>query len=170
MISLVIGGEKSGKSAWALQRLLASQGPHLFVGTAVARDLEMRRRIRDHRRIRPAHVPAREADADLCGVLREEAVEQGTILVDSLDFWLFSCIQIGQEEQRCEELLHFLRTGADTHLLLVSAEIGLGPAQCTPQARAFVRSLGLLNQQVASMAQEVVLIVAGLPIWLKGKP
>ncbi|SDB17176.1 adenosylcobinamide kinase /adenosylcobinamide-phosphate guanylyltransferase [Desulfonatronum thiosulfatophilum] len=170
MITLILGGEKSGKSGWALQHLLQAPGSRLFVGTARARDLEMRRRIREHRRDRPAHLPAREADIDLPAILSQEVPQHGAILVDSLDFWLFSCVQTDQEELLRENLLDCLRnTTPTTHLILVSSEIGFGPIQATPQARSFVRSLGLLNQQVAALADEVVMIVAGLPLWLKGR-
>ena len=168
MISLILGGEKSGKSAWALERLLQAPTPRLFVGTALARDMEMRQRIREHRRLRPPDLPVRETDVDLPDVLRQEAGRHAAILVDSLDFWFFSCIEADQETQRREEFLGCLETAAATQLFFVSSEIGLGPIQATAQARRFVRALGLLNQHLAARADEVVLVVAGLPLWLKG--
>lgn len=168
MISLILGGEKSGKSAYALQSLLQAGGPHLFVGTAVARDMEMRQRIRDHRRLRPAHLPAREADVELAEVLRLERADYAAILVDSLDFWLFACLQTDQEARLRSEFLDCLEQNGGTHLFLVSSEVGLGPVQAERQARAYVRALGLLNQQIAAIADEVVLVTAGLPLWLKG--
>ncbi len=172
MITLIFGGEKSGKSAWALEHLLQADGPHLFVGTAAARDMEMRRRIREHRRLRPPHLPALETDIELPEALRRERADHGAILVDSLDFWLFACIQADQEDRLRTELLDCLHEGASkrvgTRLFFVSSEIGFGPIQATPEARRFVRSLGLLNQQIAALADEVVLLVAGLPLWLKG--
>lgn len=172
MITLVLGGETSGKSSLALQLLQQSRAPHFFVGTGLALDLEMRRRINAHRKSRPAHIPAREADMDLAGVLREESSRSGTILVDSLDFWLFSCLQGNQEQARQADLLTLLGrdSGGDfpADLILVSLEVGLGPIQASPQARAFVRSLGLLNQKLAALAQDVFLVVAGQPLRLKG--
>lgn len=167
MTTLILGGEKSGKSAWALRHLLQADGPRLFVGAGVAHDLEMRERIREHRRQRPAHLAARETDTDLAGVLRQELDGHQAILVDSLDFWLFSCIQAGRETQCLADLLDFLSERAQARLFFVSSEIGLGPIQTTSQTRAFVRSLGLLNQQLAALSREVVLILAGLPLWLK---
>lgn len=166
MISLILGGEKSGKSAWALQRLLQAQGPHLFVGTARARDMEMRQRIRDHRRSRPADLPACETDIELPALLRQESSQYAAILVDSLDFWLFSCLQCGREVELRTDFLECLRE-TRVHLFFVSSEIGLGPIQVSSETRSFVRSLGLLNQQVAALAHEVVLMVAGLPLRLK---
>lgn len=152
----------------ALHYLQQSPAPHFFVGTALAQDMEMRRRINAHRKSRPAHIPARESDMDLAGVLREESSKNGAILVDSMDFWLFSCIQANQEEARKAELLEVLSRDFPASLIFVSLEIGLGPIQATPQARAFVRSLGLLNQQLAALAQEVFLVVASQPLRLKG--
>lgn len=168
MITLILGGEKSGKSALALRRLMQSPTPHFFVGTASARDMEMRRRINEHRLARPAHIPARESDLDLSRVLGEESSRGGTILVDSLDFWLFSCIQADQEEQRRADLLRTIGQGLDADLVLVSLEAGLGPMPAAAQVRRFVRSLGLLNQELAALAGEVVLVAAGLPLRLKG--
>lgn len=168
MITLILGGEKSGKSALALNLLQLSRGPCLFVGTAAARDMEMRRRINAHRALRPAHIPARESDLDLAGVLREEAPRQGTILVDSLDFWLFSCIQADQERSRKKDLLEALGSGLPSGMILVSLEAGLGPIQADSCTRAFVRSLGLFNQELAWLAGEVYLVVAGQPLRLKG--
>ncbi|WP_045218826.1 bifunctional adenosylcobinamide kinase/adenosylcobinamide-phosphate guanylyltransferase [Desulfonatronum thioautotrophicum] len=168
MITLILGGEKSGKSAWALQRLLQADGPRLFVGTAVARDMEMRRRIRDHRRLRPPDLPVRETGLELPKVLHQERTGHAAILVDSLDFWLFAAIQADQEVRLRAELLEVLGQKSETHLIFVSSEIGLGPIQVTPLGRQFVRALGSMNQQMASLADEVVLIVAGLPLRLKG--
>jgi adenosylcobinamide kinase / adenosylcobinamide-phosphate guanylyltransferase len=169
MITLILGGEKSGKSALALRCLEQSPVPHFFVGTAQARDMEMRRRINEHRKNRPPHIPSRESDMDLAAVLREESAKGGTILVDSLDFWLFSCIQANQEQQRKFDLLEALGSGLTADLILVSLEVGLGPIQAAAQTRVFVRSVGLLNQELATLAQEVFLVVAGLPLQLKGR-
>ncbi|HDQ39485.1 MAG TPA: cobalamin biosynthesis protein [Desulfonatronum sp.] len=168
MITLILGGEKSGKSATALEYLQQSPAPHAFVGTAVAQDMEMRRRINAHRKNRPPHIPVRESDVDLARVLRDEASQGGTILVDSLDFWLFSCIQKKQEHARKSDLLELLDSGLPIDLIMVSLEVGLGPLQAAAQSRAFVRSLGLLNQEVAALAQEVLLVVAGQTMRLKG--
>lgn len=169
MITLLLGGEKSGKSALALRRLEQSRTPHFFVGTAVAQDMEMRRRINKHRQGRPPQIPARESDLDLAQLLREEAAKSGTILVDSIDFWLFSCIQANQEEARKADLLLTIGQGLDADLILVSLEAGLGPIQAGALTRTFVRSLGLLNQELAALAQDVCFVAAGLPVRLKGE-
>ncbi len=168
MITLLLGGEKSGKSALGLRLLEEAPGRRFFIGTAQAQDQEMRRRINAHRQSRPPHIPAREADLNLAGILREETAKGGTILVDSLDFWLFSCLQAGQEPTSRIELLEVLHSGLSADLILVSLEAGLGPVAASPNVRAFARALGLLNQQLAAAAQEVLLVVAGLTVRLKG--
>lgn len=167
MITLLLGGEKSGKSALGLRLLRERPGRRFFIGTAQAQDQEMRRRINAHRESRPPDIPAREADLDLAGILRQEAAKGGAILVDSLDFWLFSCLQAGQEPARRAEFLDTLRGGLGADLILISLETGLGPMAASAEVRMFVRALGLLNQELAAAAQEVHLVVAGLALRIK---
>jgi len=167
MISLVLGGEKSGKSDFALGLLMAAPEPRLFVATGKALDAAFREQIRRHRLERPADIPVMEAGADLAGVLEAARGRHGAILVDALDFWLFTSRQAVDPEAHTRALLACLDAWGESEVILVSAEIGLGPVAASTETRAFVRALGELNRAVARRARRAWLVTAGLPLQLK---
>lgn len=167
MITLVLGGNKSGKSAFALDLLENAAGPALFVATGKAMDLDFRRQILDHKQDRGPALPVLETGPDLPDILGTITKGYDAVLIDSLDFWLFSCIPDESEDQPVERLLDVLRVWQGPDLILVSCEIGLGPLPAGREARFFVRRLGRLNQAVARLADRVFLVCAGLPLTLK---
>ncbi len=167
MIALILGGEKSGKSDFALERLLAAPEPRLFVATGKALDPAFRAQISRHRRERPTDIPVAEAGADLAGVLAAARDRYACVLVDALDFWLFACRQSPDPDAHIRELLACLDSWGKSDIFLVSAEIGLGPVAATSETRAFVRALGELNRAVARRAHKAWLVAAGLPLQLK---
>lgn len=166
MIALVTGGQSSGKSAFALERTLAAPGPHRFIATGKALDAEFSGRITAHRAERPAWMPVDEVDVALGPALAEALSEGGTVLVDSLDFWLFSCLsrKADHEPQRFFAALDRLGSGS---VVLVSSEVGLCPVPSDSLTRRFVRELGELNRRVAAVADAAYLVAAGLPLTLK---
>jgi len=159
MIRLFLGGERSGKSALAQRAFLADPGPHLVLATGQARDPGFRAQILAHRRSRPAEVRVAEAGADLPEVLSRGLATCRAVLVDSLDFWLYACR--GREPERTAALLDALAGAGEAAVTLVSCEVGLGPVAADGATRAFVRSLGGLNQALAGRADRVFLAVAG---------
>ena len=171
MIQLLLGGTRSGKSAIAEQRLVAGPPPHRVVATGRALDFGFARRIAEHKKARPASVAVIETGCAAMEVLAAEAGRGGTVLLDSLDFWLFSC-----HSQKLEgDLLCALSKGlapyaaaGDPRLIVVSAEIGLGPVAVDAFTRHFVDDLGRFNQAVAAMAHDVRLVVAGRTLALSG--
>jgi len=172
MIRLVLGGEKSGKSDYALQLFLRGATPRLFLATGQPADPGFREQIAAHRLTRPADVPVREVGQALPEALRVASVAGvRTVLADSLDFWLFLCAEspASQNEDRLLELLD--QFGADAALqmeiIFVSCEIGLGPIAADACTRAFVRRLGAFNRAVAARCDQVDMVVAGLPFALK---
>lgn len=172
MLSLVLGGEKSGKSDLALELLAREPGPHAFIPTGKACDDAFRAQIAAHRAERDPRMPVLEsAGLDLPEVLARAGSLYGAILVDSLDFWVFACSQTAKTRPEPEnELLACLDNWAGGSVVLVSCEVGLGPVAAGAQTRAFVRRLGRLNRAVAKRAHRVCLCVAGLPVTLKGPP
>ncbi len=167
MITFVIGGNKSGKSDFAMRLLEAAPGPALFLATGKARDLSFRDQIASHRERRDPALPVVEVGWDLPRALLEAKDEYKTMLVDSLDFWLYVCSQEGRDHELVEALLSVLRHCRDQHIILVSCEIGFSPLPGSSEARAFLKKLGRLNQAVAALADEAHLVVAGLPLALK---
>ncbi|QGY40158.1 cobalamin biosynthesis protein [Pseudodesulfovibrio cashew] len=167
MITLVLGGNKSGKSDFALQLLAQCDGPGLFIATGKARDMEFREQIRLHRQSRGPGLEVMEVGGGLPQALKQAKLSFPSVLVDSLDYWLFACREAGDEEDKVRELLEVLGDWGNTDLILVSCEAGLGPLPGGSGVRAFIRSLGALNQGVAKAANQAFLVAAGLPLILK---
>jgi len=170
---LILGGEKSGKSALALHALLQAPGPACLLVTGRPQDAGFRDQVRRHRLERPAGLPVIETGLELeAGICT--ALEQGarSLLADSLDFWLFACMDAGQEArgQAFLDGLDSLQQRLDRHgalLGFVSCEIGLGPVAANAFTRRFVRELGGMHQKLAGACDTVCLAVAGLPLYLK---
>ena len=167
MITLVLGGNKSGKSDFALDLLAKAQSPALFIATGKARDLEFREQIRAHRQSRTPDLEVLEVSTDLPRALRQAKLNFRAVVVDSLDYWLFACREAGCEEEKVREFEGVLHDWNDTPLILVSCEAGLGPLPGGSEVRAFIRSLGALNKSAAMAAHQAYLVAAGLPLTLK---
>ena len=170
MIRLLLGGVRSGKSALGEALLAAGPAPHRVVVTGQALDVAFRERILAHKRARSPHVAVIEAGAGAMDVLAREAAAGGTVLLDSLDFWLFACH--GETADHGDRLARGLAPYAradGAQLIIVSSETGLGPIAADAATRRFVDALGALNQTVAALAHDVRLVAAGLSIQLKGR-
>lgn len=168
MIRLILGGEKSGKSGHAWELFLKAPGPGVVMAMGRARDAAFRRQILKHRLERGPSAPVREPGLDLPEALGEALAGGRNVLVDSLDFWLFACMEAGfdRSEELAESLAGFAAAPAP-EVILVSCEVGLGPIAPTSLARRFARSQGALNQRLAALAADARLVVAGIPITLR---
>lgn len=171
MIDLVLGGNKSGKSDFALELLSQTPKPWTFVATGKSRDLAFREQIMMHRKSRDADIFVREIITDLTDTLNELAQNGGGILIDSVDFWLFSLCQLFPAEHEramvIQGFLESLATWKGGPLIVVSTEMGLGPLAFDAQVRAVSRELGQLNREIARHGTRVYLVVAGLAQQLK---
>jgi adenosyl cobinamide kinase/adenosyl cobinamide phosphate guanylyltransferase len=155
VITLVLGGTRSGKSEVAESLAAASHGGAVtYVATGTPYDDDMAARIAAHRARRPPSWPTREAATDLPAVL--ESVE-GPALVDSLGTWVAAHAGLSPDTDALQRALA-ART-ADT--IIVSEEVGLGVHAEMEAGRRFADVLGELNRAVAAMADEVLLVVAG---------
>lgn len=167
MITLILGGNKSGKSDFALDLLAKSANPGLFIATGKAKDLDFREQIRQHRQSRGPDLEVMEVCEDLPQALKKAKLNFPSVLVDSLDYWIFACREAGCEQEKVKEFMEVLDDWNDTDLILVSCEAGLGPLPGGRGVRAFIRSLGALNQGAAKAADQAFLIAAGFPLTLK---
>lgn len=160
---LVLGGNRSGKSAFA-ESLLAAQPAVEYVATAVQRedDAEWAARIRTHRARRPAHWTTLEL-ADIAALLRRTGP---ALIIDSVTLWLAGALDAADLDHRMDELSEAW-AGTPRHVVAVSDEVGSGVVPESESGRRFRDALGLLNQRLAAAADEVYLVVAGLPLRLQ---
>ena len=171
MIRLILGGDKSGKSAHALTLFQAGPEPRRVAAMGRAMDFEFLAQIDAHRWARPPEIPVVEPGLELPRFLAGERPRGGSILVDSLDFWLFAGQGTGGDRDLVRELVAALADYAAPgapECVLVSVEAGRGPLAADAASRRFLRRLAALNQAVAALAADVRVVVAGLPIRLKG--
>ena len=171
MLTLILGGARSGKSRLALQRAEAIAQPVCFIATAQAHDAEMADRIAHHQAERPAHWGTVEAPLDLAGAIR--TAPSGVVVVDCLTLWLTNWLcqpePNGFAAARAA-LLAALEARHSDEIILVSNETGLGIIPLGALTRRFVDEAGWLNQDIARIADEVIFVAAGLPLTLKGTP
>jgi len=171
---LVLGGTRSGKSRFGLAttKRLAGDGRAWFLGTAWPGDPELDDRIARHRRERPASWPTIEVGADLAAALaRTEPSEP--VLIDGLTLWLSTLLGDGVPD--IDPILDgpiaagfAAIDGRPGPVVVVSDEVGLGIVPMHAGARAYRDLVGIAHQRLAAIADEAYLLVAGLPVTLKG--
>lgn len=165
--TLVLGGARSGKSAFA-EKLIGSSGlEQIYLATAAAGDDEMKTRIARHRAQRGEGWTTIEEPLALVDALTPEATRGRAVLVDCLTLWLSNLMQAERDPDiEGRRLTRFLAV-AKYPVILVSNEVGLGLVPDTPLGRSFRDAQGRLNQVVAACVPNVVFVAAGLPLWLK---
>jgi adenosylcobinamide kinase / adenosylcobinamide-phosphate guanylyltransferase len=165
-LTLVLGGARSGKSRHAEGLITALPPPWTYVATAEAGDEEMAARIKSHRERRGAQWRTIEAPRELAKALA--ACGNGPVLVDCLTLWLSNLMlaeaNVEEETAQLEETL----AATKGPLVLVANEVGSGIVPSYPLGRRFRDMQGILNQRMAARAERVILMVAGLPLALKG--
>lgn len=170
-MELFLGGARSGKSRLAQARAEAiAQGELVYLATATAGDDEMHRRIALHQRERDNRWRTWEEPIQLAQVLAAE--RHSTVLIDCLTLWLSNCLHANCWEQERAHLLREidsrLAAGEAPQWIFVSNEVGSGIVPLGQLSREFVDASGWLHQALAERCQQVQLVVAGLPLHLKG--
>ena len=169
-LSLVLGGARSGKSRYAESLISALplpwRAPWNYVATAEPRDAEMAERIASHRARRGASWRTIEAPRDLAGSL--QAAKAAPTLVDCLTLWLSNLMLAGADIDAEMARLDGALAAAAAPIVMVANEVGYGIVPDHSLGRRFRDLQGVLNQRIASRADRVVLVVAGLPLALKG--
>ncbi len=168
--TLVLGGARSGKSAFA-ERLTRDSGlERVYLATAAAGDDEMRARIAHHRDSRGDGWRTVEEPLRISESLAREGLANRIVLLDCLTLWLSNLMLAGLDvEAESRRLVGELQRGT-CPIVLVSNEVGLGLVPETPLGREFRDAQGRLNQLVAASVPNVVFVAAGLPLWLKQHP
>ena len=182
-LCLVLGGVRSGKSAFAESKVASfsqsNSGSVLYVATGVAVDDEMKKRIQRHQESRPQDWATLEEPMNLVAKmapLLSDGQDVGTVIIDSVDVWVANLLMEHQEESK-EAIEKIVTDAADKLLVLmavspqayvmVSSEVGLSLVPPEPLGRSFQDLLGTVNQRLAATATEVYLVVAGIPTQIK---
>jgi adenosylcobinamide kinase/adenosylcobinamide-phosphate guanylyltransferase len=167
-LTLVLGGARSGKSRYAESLVTALPAPWIYVATAEARDAEMTQRIAAHQARRGAGWRTLETPRDVVGALTAHGTTP--LLVDCLTLWLANAVLASADVDAEIERLEAALTQAAAPIVLVANEVGFGIVPDNALGRRFRDLQGLLNQRIAARADRVVLVVAGLPLTIKGSP
>lgn len=182
---LVLGGVRSGKSAFG-EKLAGDLGGRaqgnriLYAATGVGSDVEMTERIHRHRQSRPSQWSTLEESLELSGRLSEHLLGGHSfdgVLIDSLDLWVSNLIFEHEQETKVaaearilaatQSLLDVVQR-SELSFVLVSSEVGNSLVPPEPLGRRFQDILGLVNQRVANDADQVYVVVAGVPMIIKG--
>jgi len=173
----ILGGTKSGKSDFALQRANQLDGPRAFIATAQSFDSEMAERIKKHKQQRGQDGwDTYEEPLELSNLLLRISDKYQVIIVDCLTLWLNNLIADSKTidfEQQFSQLTNTLKnlnghSGQDmTRIFIVSNEVGMGIVPDNPLARQFRDLAGRLNRMIAEVSDHVYLVYAGLPLLLK---
>lgn len=173
MLSLVIGGARSGKSRFA-QSICADARRVVYLATAQASDSEMAGRIARHRQDRPEHWLTVEEPFELGCAVERHAADCEFLLLDCLTLWLSNFCWIHRDTADDEilaatfsELARITAATAACHIVIVTNEVGCGLVPETALGRFFRDLHGWANQEVARSADWVFHLVAGLPTTIK---
>lgn len=163
----VIGGARSGKSRYAQSRVEALPGSLAFIATAEPGDAEMAERIARHRADRGPRWTACDVPLDLPEEIARAQGSAGAILVDCLTLWLSNLMLHDADVAAATSKLCDAIRESRVPLALVANEVGGGIVPMNELARRYRDHAGWLSQRVAEVADEVVLVTAGLPLTLK---
>jgi len=183
---VILGGARSGKSAFAERLATSSERSVAFIATAIAGDDEMRERIARHRASRPKGWHTLEEPLDLAGAVRTASNLAEVLLLDCITLWLanwlfqqygtnaeeefassalFDAGALKKEVGALLEAVNFL--APNKTLIVVTNEVGLGIVPAYPLGRVYRDALGYVNQRLARAANRVYLMVAGIAVDIK---
>ncbi len=188
-IHLILGGARSGKSAYAEKLAIESDLPVTYIATAQIYDDEFKARVQHHKDRRPENWKLVEEPYYLSNVLKYSSLEANIhaasgvsknarniqcVIVDCLTLWLAQCIcpecapPDGVDWQSEREKFLAILPKLQGNIILVSNEVGMGIVPLGEINRQFQDEQGRLNQAVAAIADKVTFVAAGLPLKLKG--
>jgi adenosylcobinamide kinase / adenosylcobinamide-phosphate guanylyltransferase len=170
---LVLGGARSGKSSFAAARAKKRGKKVAYVATCEPLDDEMRARIRAHRGQRPKGWKTVEAFDDAAKAVRAHGAECDVVLIDCLTLLISNLFLQGMKEKGIAQQVRDIvkaAARAKAEVVIVTNEVGMAVVPENAMAREFRDIAGRMNQLVASSADEVYLLFAGLPLKLQGRP
>lgn len=176
-VIFITGGARSGKSSFALKKAEELPGRKIYIATAEPLDEEMRQRILRHQKERSSEWRTIEEPLKIAELIGSAPGD--VVLLDCLTLWLSNLMRKEEEEGIDNSITNLLRAlerfkelspsgPQSSTLFIVSNEVGMGIVPQNKMAREFRDLSGILNQRVAEIAQEVYLLVSGIPLKIKG--
>ena|SRR3989338_1145917 len=166
----ILGGARSGKSAYALNLAKERSRKVLYIATAEAGDSEMKSRISKHKASRPRYWKTIEEPLDLIAALKKHKHKYEVIIIDCLTLYLSNLMHKGLTQgtviKRIKDAAAYIKAMRES-VVVISNEVGLGIVPENKLAREFRDIAGLANQIMAEAADEAVFIQAGIPLKLK---
>jgi len=176
-VTFVIGGARSGKSSFVLKEVSNIKGARAYIATAEALDDEMADRIDKHKEDRGQEWDTYEEPLHVAALLSDIKDKYNTIVIDCLTLWLSNILTGIQSTdtgvkalEAMQDFIHDLNgltSLKDLNLYIVSNEVGTGIVPENDLAREFRDLAGTMNQRIAALADEVNLVIAGIPVKIK---
>ncbi|WP_290700310.1 bifunctional adenosylcobinamide kinase/adenosylcobinamide-phosphate guanylyltransferase [Amphritea sp.] len=167
MIYFIIGGARSGKSSYAESLAKNNDSDVIYIATAQAYDDEMQGRIEQHKQQRPGEWPTFEEPLEISNVINNESYSHNCLLIDCLTLWLTNLLCADKNIAGYKQQLLDALNNAKGDIILVSNETGMGVVPMGELTRRYCDEAGWLHQEVAALADQVVLMVAGIPVVIK---
>lgn len=171
-VILITGGCRSGKSRFALDYANRHFNKKIYLATCEPLDQEMAQRIELHKKGRGPEWQTVEEPRDIVEKMRQLGDEAEVILLDCITLWISNLLIQWDDEKKImdevERLLETVKRGSPS-FLFVSNEVGMGIVPADPISRRFRDLSGMANQKIAEVADKVVCMVSGIPIFLKGQ-
>jgi len=167
----ITGGSRSGKSTLAVTLAQSMRKSKIFIATCIPEDSEMRRRVALHKKNRPFSWRTIEAKDNLTSVLKKESKSDIVIIIDCLTLFISSLLMRKARERKIKDetgkVVRIIKDGRAT-VIIVSNEVGAGLVPENKLCRDFRDIVGTCNQMVAGSADEVIYMVSGIPLKIKG--
>lgn len=172
-VILITGGSRSGKSRFALDYANRHFSKKIYLATCEVLDDEMARRVESHKKARGPEWQTIEEPVRIVDRVEESQESTQVILLDCITLWLSNLLMRQKDDT---EIMYEVGRLIDTikqnqtSLILVSNEVGMGIVPADPLSRRFRDLQGIANQKIAEVAETVIFMVSGIPIFLKGNP
>ena len=171
-VIFITGGCRSGKSRYALDYANRHFSKKLYLATCEVLDQEMAQRVENHKKMRGPEWQTVEEPLEVVEKVRRYGDEAEVVLLDCITLWLSNLLLKWDDDSKVtgevDRLIKTLKK-SQASFLIVSNEVGMGIVPADPLSRRFRDLSGTANQRIAEVADTLILMVSGLPIFLKGK-
>ncbi len=161
----ITGGEKSGKSRYAVELAKKFGTNRIFIATATAFDSEMKKRIENHKKERKQAFETIEEPIKLGNALKN-IKNTDICVIDCLTVWTNNLIYFDKTNE-IDRLLDAINT-IKFNIIFVSNEVGMGIVPNNELSRRFIETLGFINRRIAEISNEVIFMISGIPLYVKG--